>query len=129
MKLDGKKALAAKTFYVGKNKIVFVRPEEIKEAITKQDMRELLASGAIRIKEQKGSRKKVKRTTRRRHGKIKKTVRTRKTDYMTMTRKLRAYIKQNKEKIGVEKYRKLRKEIKMRLVKNLAHLKEAIKND
>ena len=61
MNLRSKKQLAANTFGVGKSRIMFVneRIEEIKEAITKQDMRNLLQDGAIIIKEVKGRSKNV----------------------------------------------------------------------
>ena len=53
MNLKKKKALAARTFGVGLERIEFVKPrlEEIKEAITKQDMKDLKESGAIIIRE------------------------------------------------------------------------------
>ena len=59
MNLGKKKQLAIRTFGVGKERIIFVksRLEEIKEAITKQDIRELYREGAIRIQEPKGRRK------------------------------------------------------------------------
>jgi len=59
MNLRKKKMLAAKTLGVGKNKIVFVksRIDEIKEAITKQDIRDLYNEGAILIKQVMGRRK------------------------------------------------------------------------
>ena len=73
MKLK-KRDLAAKTMKVGKDRITFVRArlEEIKEAITKQDIRDLVASGAIMIKPVKGRKTNVKRRNKRGTGKIKK---------------------------------------------------------
>ena len=58
MKLD-KKQLVARTFNVGIDRIVFnkERLAEIKEAITKQDIRDLTKDGAITIREIKGRRK------------------------------------------------------------------------
>ncbi len=52
MNLRKKKALAARTFGVGLSRIEFLEPrlDEIKEAITKQDIRDLYKDGAIRIK-------------------------------------------------------------------------------
>jgi len=49
MKLDLKKNLAAKTLKVGRDRVQFdnTRLEEIKEAITRQDIRDLATSGAI----------------------------------------------------------------------------------
>jgi large subunit ribosomal protein L19e len=69
MNLGKKKALAARTFGVGESRIEFVKPrlEEIKEAITKQDIRDLYKDGAIKIKNIKGRKtatiKKKKRST------------------------------------------------------------------
>ncbi len=65
---------------------------EIKEAITKQDIRDLLKSRAIIVKEIKGKLKRVKRKTRRREGSLKKKVKRTKKDYMAITRKLRVFI-------------------------------------
>jgi len=61
MNLRAKKQLAANTLGVGKGRIIFVneRLEEIKEAITKQDMRNLQKDGAIIIREVKGRSKNV----------------------------------------------------------------------
>ena len=130
MKLENKKALAAKTLGVGKGRIVFNRERlsEIKEAITKQDFRDLNKDGAISIKEIKGRKKLVKRKTRRRMGSIKKKVNTRKKDYVTLTRKLRAYIAELKKhgQITLERYRELRKEIRTRAFKSKANLKERL---
>jgi len=49
MNLGKKKLLAARTLKVGKARIFFVdsRKSEIKEAITKQDIRDLKQDGAI----------------------------------------------------------------------------------
>ena len=62
MNLAKKKSLAAKALKLGRKRIVFLesRIDEIKEAITKQDIRDLQTEGAIVVKEVKG-RKKVKR--------------------------------------------------------------------
>ena len=60
MNLNKKKELAKRTFNVGEERIVFVesRLKDIKEAITKQDMRDLRQDKAIIIKEKKGRRRK-----------------------------------------------------------------------
>ena len=67
MQLARKKALAAKVLKVGKRRIVFVagHEEEIKEAITRQDIVDLHRAGAIKIREVKGRRKVTKRKHRR----------------------------------------------------------------
>ena len=128
--LASRRALAAKTFGVGKRKIFFEesRIEEIKEAITKQDMRDLLEDGAIAIREISGRKQKPQRRTRKGPGKIKMTVRDRKGNYMILTRKFRRYIKEikNQGKMDNEKYQELRKKIKTKMFKDKAHLKEHI---
>ena len=52
MNLRKKKILAAKTLGVGKNRILFMHNalNEIKEAITKQDIKSLHGEGAIQIR-------------------------------------------------------------------------------
>ncbi len=130
MNLKKKKNLAARTFGVGAGRIVFTneRIEEIKEAITKQDMRDLLAGGAIFIKMKKGRRKAKLGSRRRGFGKIKKNVKTRKRDYMNLTRKLRGFLKQMKlqGRISKDDYKKTRKQIKASVFRSKAHMNELI---
>src|SRR3989338_6904131 len=94
MNLEKKKILAARTLGVGKERIIFniERLSEIKEAITKQDIRELFNNKAIFVKEIKGRKKIEKRRSRRRKGSIKKTIKRSKEKYMILARKLRAYL-------------------------------------
>jgi ribosomal protein L19E len=58
--------------------------------------------------------------------KIKRKVKTRKSDYVIITRKLRRYIKElkNQNKITQDSYLDLRKKIRARTFKNKAHLRE-----
>ena len=100
MKLERKKALVARTLGIGKGRVYFnsQRLSELKEAITKQDIKDLLASGAISIKEKKGRKKIVKRSIRRRAGSIKKKPKKTKREYIIITRKLRTYHKSMKTK-------------------------------
>jgi len=128
MNLIKKKQLAAKTLKVGKNRIVFSpgNMSEIKEAITKQDIRDLRAEGVISIRPIKGRKKIKKRKTRRGPGKIKKTINKRKQIYVKITRKLRIYVSELK-KLGVinqKLFTELRKKIRMRNFRSKAHLKE-----
>src|SRR3989344_6116034 len=131
MNLGKKKALAAKTLKVGKNRIVFnvEALPEIKQAITKQDIISLKQDGMITIKPVKGRKTVVRRKTRRGPGKIKKTVNKRKREYVMITRKLRGYVKQLREikSIDRETYKDLRKKIKMRIFKSQAALKDYLK--
>ena len=128
MNLSKKKNLASKLFNVGKERIVFIkeRLNEIKEAITKQDLRDLKIDGAIIIKEIRGRKKVKKRARKRSAGKIKKRVNKRKRNYIILTRKLRRHVESLKtpEKISLEEYRDLRKKIRNSFFKSKTHLKE-----
>jgi len=79
MDLSKKKKLTKRTLNVGEDRIVFLesRLEEIKDAITKQDIRDLVKSGAIVIKERKG-RKKVQRKRSRSTGNIRRKAKKKK---------------------------------------------------
>ena len=94
MNLGKKKSLAARTFDVGKKRITFItaRSNEIKEAITKQDIKDLHKDGAIIIKPIKGQKRNKIKNKRRSPGNIRKRVNTRKQDYVIMTRKLRKHV-------------------------------------
>ena len=80
MQLNKKKELASRVLGIGKKRIIFNKEalEDVKEALTKQDIKDLVKSGSIFVKEVSGTKKQVKRTTRRRAGSIKKNVNTRK---------------------------------------------------
>ena len=131
MNLSKKKSLASRTFNVGKKRIVFVesRKDELKEAITKQDMRELQKEGAIIIKEIKGKRKKVKEKRRRSPGNIRKKVNKRKREYVILTRKLRKHIADLKShgKLPREDAKDIRKKIRDSKFKNKSHLEKYLK--
>lgn len=130
MKLESKKDLVARTLGVGKNRIVFnaARLSEVKEAITKQDVRDLHASGAIHVKPSAGRKKVRARKTRRRFGSVKKKVVNGKRQYMTLTRKLRRYLFHLKKTNQIDSavYIALRKEIRASMFRNLSHMKERI---
>lgn len=129
MNLGKKKALAVKALKVGKKRIIFVKPrlDEIKEAITKQDIRELKTDGAIMVKDIKG-RKKVKKVNRRSVGNIRKKVNQRKKDYVIMTRKLRSYVAEMKKQglLNREDTLDIRKKIRNKGFRSKAHLKNYI---
>lgn len=127
MNLRNKKNLAAKTFAVGKARVVFVKERlvEIKEAITKQDLKELKESGAIQIKAVKGRKINVARRNKRGAGKIKLKVNKRKQEYVIITRKLRAYAAELKKqgRLTAEEVTEIRKRIRNRAFKSKANLK------
>ncbi|MDP2628559.1 MAG: 50S ribosomal protein L19e [Nanoarchaeota archaeon] len=129
MNLSKKKALAAKTLNVGKNRIVFLesRISEIKEAITKQDIRDLNKEGAIIVKEVKG-RKRNTNKKKRSVGNIRKKVNKRKQEYVKMTRKLRKHVAGLKKdkKVSAKEAEDIRKKIRNRTFRSKTHLKEHI---
>ena len=129
MNLAKKRQIAARSLRVGKNRVIFNMGglSEIKEAITKQDIRDLKADKAIVVKEVKG-RKKVGKRKNRGVGNIKKKVNNRKKVYATMTRKLRKYTGGLK-KVGTldrEEAIDIRKKIRNRVFRSKAHLKEYV---
>jgi large subunit ribosomal protein L19e len=130
MNLRAKKQLAANTFGVGKGRILFVneRIEEIKEAITKQDMRNLQKDGAIIIKEVGGRSTNTNTGRKRGVGKVRRKVNTRKRDYVILTRKLRKVVadKKSKGEINREEAKEIRKKIRNKIYKSKAHLKETM---
>lgn len=130
MNLAKKKELAAKVLGVGKGRIIFAegRLNEIKEAISRMDILDLHKSGAIIVKETSGRKKIVKRKNRRRIGKIKQKVNTRKAEYVIITRKLRTFVRGlfRTGKIDAEEKRELRKQIRARKFKSKRQLKESL---
>ena len=130
MNLSKKKELAARALKVGKERIMFVsgRLDEIKEAITKQDIRDLQEEGAIIIKKIKGRKKNLKKKTRRSTGNIRKKVKKRKQEYVKITRKLRSFVAEMKKqgKLSKEDVKEIRKKIRNRLFKSKAHLRDYI---
>ena len=128
MNLRNKKSLAVKALKLGRERIVFLqsRLNEIKEAITKQDIRDLKKEGAIVVKEVKG-RKKVKRKKKVRGvGKVKKKVSKRKQEYVKMTRKLRKHVavKKKSGELSREDVKDIRNKIRNRKFSSLRNLKE-----
>jgi large subunit ribosomal protein L19e len=128
MNLRAKKRLAAETFGVGKSRIVFVneRLEEIKEAITKQDMRNLQKDKAIIIKEIRGRGKNIMKKKKNSFGNVRRNVNTRKKDYVILTRKLRKVLAEKKKKgeMNIKEIKEIRKKIRNKIFKSKAHLKE-----
>jgi len=130
MQLSKKKNLASRTLKVGKNRIEFSkgREDEIKEAITKQDILDLHKEGAIKIKDVRGRKKVKKRKYRRGAGKIKKRLNKRKQDYVKLTRKLRVFARHflKTKTISKEGYFKIRKMIKAGKFGSKRHLNESL---
>jgi len=130
MNLKKKKKLIARTLGIGVKRIKLdsEMSEEIKEAITRQDIKDLKKEKIIKIREKIGRRKKKKRKTKRRMGSRKKKVNRRKQDYVSLTRKLRNYAKKLKDRgeVSKEEYYDLRKKIRARTFRDFSRLREEI---
>ncbi|MEM4647765.1 MAG: 50S ribosomal protein L19e [Candidatus Pacearchaeota archaeon] len=138
MSLKTQRRLAAEILGVGINRVKFM-PEkinEIKEAITRKDIEELIKEGAIKKRPIKGykrraGRKRQKRYKKRRRGegKIKKKVIDRKRKYIILIRNLRRYLKNLKNRgiLTTREYRILRKQAKSGRFKSKKELMEYIK--
>ena len=132
MNLKKKKILAAKVLGVGKKRIRFIEPrlDEIKEAITRQDIKDLHKDGAIVIKEITG-RRSVKRNHSRSVGNVRKKIKARKRNYIMLTRKLRKHLSELKSqgKLSHEEIAELRKRIRNKEFRGKEHFKEHIKEN
>jgi large subunit ribosomal protein L19e len=138
MKLKSQKRIAAQVLKVGKTSVRFdpERLSDIKEAITKQDIRGLVKDKAITSKPT-GSQSKSRlrdRLAQKRKGrqkgagrkKGKKTARlSKKAIWMVKTRIQRSYIKELREKklIEVKTYRESYKKIKGNYFRSKSHIK------
>ncbi len=129
MELGKVKELAARTYDVGISRIRIVDPDKAKDAITREDIRRLVKTGAIVILQKKGTSRararilEQKRKKGRRRGpgsrKGKKTARKPKKEaWMEKVRALRKVLKQ----IRPENYRKLYRMIKGGYFKSKKHL-------
>ncbi len=132
MKLEGKKEFAARVLGVGKGRIIFnnKRLADIKEALTRQDIIDLFNDKAILIREIKGRVKIKRRETRKKAGSRKHSPKKGKKEYVSLTRKFRAYISELRKhnQLSKENYLKIRKEIRARIFNDKLHLKERIEN-
>lgn len=131
MQLNKKKNLAAKTLGIGKDRIIFMNESlsEIKEAITRKDILDLVNSGAIQIREINGRKTPEKRKHRRGVGKVKKKALNKKRIYVLLTRKLRSTARGLlvMKKINNEQYTNIRKMIRASKFKSRRHLLESLK--
>jgi len=131
MKFKTQKRLAAEMLGIGVRK-VWLDPlmlEEIKQAITKADIKDLIKDKAIRVKQSRKKKIKNERRKRRGRGSVKKSIAKRKATYVKKIRKLRKYLKEEKEKktISKEDFKELRKMARAGYFKNLRQLKEHVK--
>ncbi len=138
MDLKSKKRIAASVFGCSPYRIVFDEHhlDEIKEAITREDIKILIHKGFIKKKQIKGIskvrfvrlREKKKKGHRKGHGsrKGKKTARNDKKElWINRVRKQRVYLKELKEKqlISSKDYRLFYRRVKGGVFRSLRHLK------
>lgn len=130
MKFQSQKRLSSEILKVGVGKIWLdpLRLDDIKQAITRADIKELIKDRAIKKKYAVKKRKVVKRK-RRGKGRIKVRVLNRKIKYVNKIRKIRRYLNQAFENKELDKntQNKLRKLAKSGHFRSLKHLKETFK--
>ena len=128
MNLKKKKALAVRALGVGEKRIKFLEPrlDEIKEALTKQDIRDLYKDGAIVIKNISGRKTSTKKKKRRSTGNVRKKVNKRKQEYVALTRKLRKTLYKMEGKLTKKEKEDLRKKIKNKFFASNAAFKDYI---
>lgn len=139
--LQSQKRIAAAVLNIGINKVRFdpERLSEIKEAITTQDIAQLVKDGAITKKPMIGNKRRSgkyrdarkKKGRRRGTGKRKIIVGVRKKDYMDKIRGIRAFLLNQKSlgKISTKNYQKARKLAKAGKIKNKRELINYIKEN
>lgn len=128
MNLKKKKLLAARTFGVGESRIKFLEPrlDEIKEALTKQDIKDLHRDGAIVVLPIKGRQKIGQKKRNRGAGNVRKKVNKRKKVYVKLTRKLRKHLSEIQGKLSKKEKEELRKKIKNKEFKSKSDFKAHI---
>lgn len=140
MKMKSQRRIAASILKVGKERVWFdpSRLQDIKDAITKEDVRSLIKEGAIKAKPIKGiskgrfrkrlkqKQKGLRRGVGSRKGKRVKKRKGKKV-WVRKVRALRRLLRENKERINKEIYWDLRKKIKAGSIKSKKHLVEIIK--
>lgn len=142
--LKSQKRMAAEVMDVGENR-VWIDPddiEKVEEAITRQDIRNLIDGGSIQKRDQKGTskgrsrenKKQKKKGQRKGHGsrKGKKTARKdEKTEWMEQIRALRERLKEMKEEdeISSTQYRDLYNKAKGGFFRDLRHLENHVEKE
>ena len=124
------KELAAKVLGVGTGRILFdnMRLQDIVQAITREDIRDLAKEGAIKIRPIQGKRKLEKRK-KRGVGSRRQIPSTKKQDYVKKIRKMRRYLlklKQDKQ-ISSKEHDYARRLAKAGQFKSKRHLEEYMK--
>jgi large subunit ribosomal protein L19e len=131
--------LASRILRCGENKIWIdpERLEDVKEAITSEDIRQLIReksikrikSAGIKARAGKKRRKRKKKGRKRGVGKIKKRINKRKQRYVKKVRKLRNYLKllKKQNKINTKQANKIKNLIKAGEINTIKNIEEYIK--
>ena len=138
MELNQIKQVAKKVFNTGKKRIKIRKPEEATQAMTRDDVRELVKKGVIEKEKKKGTSKvrarkrKEQKSKGRQKGKGKRKgaigARTgKKEKWMTKIRAQRKYLREIKPKLKQDAYRKLYLMCKGGYFRSKAHLNLYIK--
>jgi len=127
MIVESQRRLAAEILGVGKNRIIFDKNkiEDIKKAITRFDIKELIKEGTIKVKIRKKAE--AKKTERGRGtGSRRMRVTRRKERYVKKIRKLRKYIQEiyDKKVIDNKEKKHLRTMAKAGELRSLRHLQD-----
>lgn len=137
--LSLQKRIAASVLKVGENRVWFdpSRINEIREAITKEDIRGLIKEKAIKKKPLIGTKRRAGRLRQKRRrkgrgrgpGRKKRTVKNEKREYILKIRKLRSYIRELKSQgiINAKENKKLMRLAKAGMFKSKEDIKEKIK--
>lgn len=141
--LKNQKRMAAEVLDVGENR-VWIDPDEterVEEAITRQDIRNLVEGGTIKKKKEKGTskarakknKKQKQKGQRKGHGSRKGKKTARKSDkdkWMERIRAIRKELKQMREDevVTSEEYRKLYDMAKGGFFRDTKHLKNHVEN-
>lgn len=144
MDLKSQRRMASDIMDVGENRIWMdpEQTEQIDEAITRKDIRNLIEGGAIQKKDVKGTSKgrakKIKKQKEkgRRKGQgsrkgSKKARKSEKDEWMETIRALRSELKdmRDEEDISQEQYRELYRKAKGGFFRNRKHLQNYVKNE
>ena len=132
MILESQRRLAAEILGVGKNKVLMDKNnlEDIKKAITRYDIRELIKGGTIKVRIKPKAKKKNKEKIKRSIGKTRKRIAKRKERYIHKIRKFRKYIQSllDKKMISQDEKKKLRKMARAGEIRNMKHLQDYVQN-
>ncbi|UCD20870.1 MAG: 50S ribosomal protein L19e [archaeon] len=133
---QAQKQMAARVMKVGVNKVYFdpERMDDIKEAVTKQDIVTLIKDKAIKKRPIRGVKKRAhkkklerkKKGRRRGVGKVRKRVNKRKQTYVKKIRKIRDYLQKVKPLIPKEEFLKIKKLIKGGYITEIKDIKTKI---